>query len=90
MWQVGEMADQAIYEIVYRYCCGELLAVVTNAVTATESFEIFCARIMEQFVPARQPSELRNETYELVHCEGKSLASYVHSTYWGCRICVSN
>jgi len=32
------MSDQAIYEIMYLNCRGELLALVTNAITATESF----------------------------------------------------
>ena len=34
--QVGQMADQAIYEITYPYCRSELIALVTNAVTAME------------------------------------------------------
>jgi hypothetical protein len=80
------MPDQTIYEIMCLFCRGELLALVTNAITATESFEIFCAPILEQFVPARELSQLRNETYEMVHSEGNSLAPYVHSKYLGCHI----
>jgi len=69
------MGDRAIYEIMYPLCRGELLAFVTNAETATANFEIFYARIFEQFVPARQLSQLRYEMYDMVQCEGKSVAS---------------
>ena len=58
--QVSQLPDQAIYEIVYLFCWGELLAFVTNAKTATGNFEIFYARILEQIVPARQLSQLQN------------------------------
>jgi hypothetical protein len=43
--QMGQMADNAIYEIMYSHCRGDLLARVTNSVSSTESFEIFYARI---------------------------------------------
>jgi hypothetical protein len=37
--QVGQMTEPTIYEIMYPYCRGEILALVTNAITAMESFE---------------------------------------------------
>jgi hypothetical protein len=37
--QVGQMTEPTIYEIMYPYCRGELLALVTNAITARESFD---------------------------------------------------
>jgi hypothetical protein len=75
--QVGQMPDQTIYEVMYPYCRGELLAFVTNALTATESFEKFHARLLGQFIPARQISHLRAERYERAQFEGEPLATYV-------------
>ena len=51
--QVGQMAGQAIYEIMYPYCRCELLALATNAIAAEESFETFHAPILEQVMPKR-------------------------------------
>jgi hypothetical protein len=64
--QVGQMTDPTIYEIMYPYCRGELLAFVTDAITTIESFETFHARLLGQFVPSRQISQLRAERYERV------------------------
>jgi hypothetical protein len=61
--QVGQMADYTIYETIYPCYRGELLALVTNVITAAESFEIFYARILEQFVPVRKLSQLRTGKY---------------------------
>jgi hypothetical protein len=73
------MADQAIYEVMYPYCRVGLVTVVSNAMAGMERCEILYARILEQFVPARQLTQLRNETHEKVQSEGKSLASYMQS-----------
>ena len=64
------MADQAIYKITYPYCRGHLLAIVTNAITATESFEAFHARKLEQFISVKQISQLSIEKYERVNLWG--------------------
>jgi hypothetical protein len=40
--QVGQLSDQTIYEVMYPYCRGELLAFVTNIITTRESFEFSC------------------------------------------------
>jgi hypothetical protein len=56
--QVGQMPDQTIFEIMYPYCRGELLAFVTNTLTVRESFEHFHARLLGQFIPARQIPQL--------------------------------
>jgi hypothetical protein len=77
--QVGQMSDQTVFEIMYPYCRGELLAFVTNALTVRESFEHFHARLLGQFIPARQIPQLRAERYERAQFEGQSLATYVQS-----------
>ena len=46
---------------------------------AMDRFEISHARILEQVIPARQPSQLGNEKYERVQSEGEFLATYVPS-----------
>jgi hypothetical protein len=73
------MTEPTIYEIMYPYCRGELLALVTNAITTMESFGSFHARLLRQFIPSRQISQLRTEKYERVQAEGESLATYVQS-----------
>jgi hypothetical protein len=50
--QVGQMTDSVIYEIVYPYCRGELLAFVTKAITGILSFETFHAELLGQFIPS--------------------------------------
>ena len=40
------MTELTIHEIMYPYYRGDLLALVTNAITATERFEIFHARLL--------------------------------------------
>jgi hypothetical protein len=44
--QVGQITEATIYEIMYPYCRSELSALVTNAITARESFEIFHVRLL--------------------------------------------
>jgi hypothetical protein len=51
--QVGQMPEPTIYEIMYPYCPGELLALVTNAITTMESFDIFHVRLLGKFISAR-------------------------------------
>jgi hypothetical protein len=75
--QVGQRPDQNIYELLYPYRRGELLVFVTNALSARESFETFHARLLVQFIPARQIPPLRAERYERAQFEGESLATYV-------------
>ena len=77
--QVGQMTEATIYEIMYPYCRGELLALVTNVITAEESFENFHGRLLRQFLTSRQISQLRTERYERVQFEGESPATYVQS-----------
>jgi hypothetical protein len=73
---VGQMAERTIYEIMYPCCRGELLTLVTQAITAKESFENFHARALGQFIPSRQMSQLRAASYERVQFEGESFATY--------------
>jgi hypothetical protein len=77
--QVGQITEPTIYEIMYPYCRGELLAVLTNAIAVRESFVSFHARLLRQFIPSRQVSQLRTDKYERVQAEGTSLATYVQS-----------
>jgi hypothetical protein len=73
------MTDSAIYEIMYPYCRGELLAFVTKALTVLRSFETFHALLLGQFIPSRQLSQLRVDRYVRVQGEGEPLATYVQS-----------
>jgi hypothetical protein len=57
--QVGQLSDQTIYEVMYPYRRGELLAFVTNIITTRESFESFHALLLGQILPSRQISQLR-------------------------------
>lgn len=77
--QVGQKTEPTIYEIMYPYCRAEPLAFVTNAITAIESFETFHARLLGQFIPSRQISQLRAEIYRRVQCEGEPLATHMQS-----------
>jgi hypothetical protein len=77
--QMSQMTEQTIYEIMYSYYLGELLAPVTNSITDMESFEFFHVRLLRQFIPSKQISQLRTEKYERVQYEGESLATYVQS-----------
>ena len=79
MRQVGQLPDQTIYEVMYPYCRGELLAFMSSTITARESFENFHARLLGQFLPCRQISQLRIERYERAQFEGEPLATYVQS-----------
>ena len=54
--QVGQMNDSAIYELVYRYCRDELLALVQQAIDSRENFENFHARSLGQLIPPRKMS----------------------------------
>ena len=67
------MAVQEIYEIMCQYCRGDLLAPVTNTINSKESFELFNAHILEQFVPVRQLSKLRIEKYKGCNLRGNTL-----------------
>jgi len=69
--QVGHMTEATIYEITHPYCRGDLMALVTNAITARDSFENFLDRLLRQFIPSRQISQLRTERYERVQFEGE-------------------
>ena len=80
---VGQKADQAIYKILYPYCRCKLLALVTNAIKGTESFEIFHARLLEKLISARQLSQwLRS----MKGCNLRGIACYLRAINYGCRI----
>jgi len=49
--QVGQMSDSAIYELMYPYCRGELLFLVTQAINNKENFESFHDRLLRRFIP---------------------------------------
>jgi hypothetical protein len=69
--QAGLIEVPTIYALMYPYCKGEALALLTQALMASEPFDSFHARILKQFIPARQFSELRIEKYERVQREGE-------------------
>jgi hypothetical protein len=75
--QVGQMPGQTIFEVMYPYCRGELLAFVTNALTVRERFEHFHARLLGQFIPARKIPHLRAERDESAQFDGEYIATYV-------------
>jgi hypothetical protein len=74
--QVGLVEVPTLYELIYTYCKGELLALLTQALMALEPFDSFHARVLKQFIRARQLSQLRIEKYERVQREGESLVNY--------------
>jgi hypothetical protein len=73
--KVGQITKPTIYELLYPYCRGELLAFLNQALTGREHF----ARLLRQFIPVRQLSQLRIENYERVQRDGESLAMYIHA-----------
>jgi hypothetical protein len=77
--QVGLIEVPTIYELMYPYCRGEALALLTQALVASEPFDAFHARFLKRFIPARQFSHLRFEKYERVQREGESLAKYIQA-----------
>jgi hypothetical protein len=77
--QVGLIEVPTIYEFMYPYYKGEALALLTQALMASEPFDSFHARVLKQFIPARQFSQLRIEKYERVQREGESLANYIQA-----------
>lgn len=62
--KVAQMTELTINEIMYLYCRGELLAFVMNPIRAREIYENFHARLLGQFIPSRQISQLRAERYK--------------------------
>jgi hypothetical protein len=66
MNQVGHMVALMIYEILYLHCRSEVLGLLTQALTASESFDFFHERLLRQFIPVRQLSQLCIERYERV------------------------
>jgi hypothetical protein len=48
------MNDSAIYELMYPYCRGELLALVTQAINTRETSENFHARSLGHLIPSRE------------------------------------
>jgi hypothetical protein len=79
MSQVGHMVAPTIYEIVYPHRRGEVLGLLTQALTASENFDVFHERLLRQFIPVRQLSQLRVERYERLQAEGEPLAMYIQS-----------
>jgi hypothetical protein len=77
--QVGQIEVPTIYELIYPYCKGEILALLTQALMASEPFDFFHARVLNQFIPARLLFQLRIERYERVQKEGESLANYIQA-----------
>jgi len=77
--QVGQMNDSAIYELMYPYCRGELLALVTQAINTREIFENFHARSLGHFIPSREMSQLRIARYERVQSVSEHFSNYVQA-----------
>ena len=80
--QVGQMNDSAIYKLMYPYCRGELLVLVTQAIITRETFENFHARSLGHFVPSREMSQLRIARCERVQWEGEHFSTYLRP--WCC------
>jgi hypothetical protein len=76
MRHVRQMREDGIYDMMFPYCRGELLACVTNTLVNRESFENVHVRLLREFIPSRQ---LRMDVYERVQGEGDCLASYVQA-----------
>jgi hypothetical protein len=46
MSQIGQITSPTIYEILYPHCRGEILGLLSQALTASESFDAFHARLL--------------------------------------------
>ena len=77
--QVGQMNDSAIYEFMYPYCRGQLLALVTQAINNRETFEVFHAGSLGHFISSRGMSQLRIARYERVQSVGEHFSNYVRA-----------
>jgi hypothetical protein len=73
------MVALTIYEILYPHCSGKVLGMLTQALTGSGSFDVFHERLLRQFIPVRQLSQLCIERYERAQAEGESLAVYIQS-----------
>jgi hypothetical protein len=79
MVQVAQVKVPTIYEILYPFCKGEVLALLLQALSDGHSFDRFHEQLLKRFVPARQLSQLRVERYERVQASNEPLASYIQS-----------
>jgi hypothetical protein len=79
MYQEGQLMTSTIHEILYPYCRGEVLELLVQAISARESFEQFHERLLTEFIPACQLSQLHVERYERVQAHSESLANYIQS-----------
>jgi hypothetical protein len=52
--QVGLIVEPTLFELLYPCCQGELLVLLTQALTLREQFDSFHERVLLQFIPARQ------------------------------------
>jgi hypothetical protein len=77
--QVRLIVESTLFELLYPCCQGELLVLLTQALTLREQFDSFHERVLLQFIPARQLCQLRVELYERVQREGESLSMYIQS-----------
>ena len=78
--KVGQKNHSAIYELMYRYCRGELLVLVTQVIiTTSETFENFHARSLGHFIPSREMSQLRIARYGRVQSVGGQFSNYVQA-----------
>jgi hypothetical protein len=50
---VGHIYEPTIYELLLPYCEGEMGTLLNQAVTGSEKFDSFHARVLRQFVPVR-------------------------------------
>jgi hypothetical protein len=76
---MGQFNAPEIYEIIYAYCRGEILTLVTQAICVKEDFEVFHERILRQCVPPRQLAKLRAERYKRVQAIAEPLTIYIQS-----------
>ena len=76
---LGQIKEPMLFQLLYPYCRGELLACLGQAIASHESFDVLHERLLRRFIPRRQLSQLRMEYYDRVQGEAESLDQYVRA-----------
>jgi hypothetical protein len=77
MNQVSQIMTPGYYKILYPYCRGEVLQILSQVKTTGVSFDVLLEQLLSRFILTRQLSQLRVERYERVQGMHESLAQYV-------------
>jgi hypothetical protein len=77
--KMGHFNAPLIYEVLYPYCKGEALELLTQSLTQNLPFDSFHARLINRFIPERQLAELRTDKYERVQAEREPLGQYIQA-----------